>query len=357
MARDRQLQDLKHLLQRQIEALCRDLLPDGSRAGRYWIARNPSREDRHAGSFYVWLSGAPGAWEDKATGQKGDVLSLIILCRRLGAVSGDPMAFRGAIEWGRAWLGMERMTGAEIENARAEAKRQAESLARSEAGRLEAKRRSAMAWWLSAEKGVLGTPVEAYLASRGIALSSLPRLPRALRYAPRLEHKKTGTVWPAIMSAMTDAEGRICAVHRTYLAMDGSSKAPVEPQRMMWGDVRGSAIRLWRGETGLGPEEAARHGLLDTLALVEGIEDGLSLALACPDLRIWAAGSLGNLAAIRLPRCSDEVIVCADNDWGKPQAQRALEEALAVLGRQAGVRVARAGIGKDFNDQLRGQAA
>jgi len=50
-------------------------LPDGRRVGREWIARNPRRTDRHAGSFKVNL--ATGRWADFATGDKGgDVVSL-----------------------------------------------------------------------------------------------------------------------------------------------------------------------------------------------------------------------------------------------------------------------------------------
>ena len=50
-------------------------LPDGRREGREWVARNPTRSDRHAGSFKVNLQN--GKWADFATGDKGgDVISL-----------------------------------------------------------------------------------------------------------------------------------------------------------------------------------------------------------------------------------------------------------------------------------------
>jgi hypothetical protein len=125
----------------------------------------------------------------------------------------------------------------------------------------------------------------------------------------------------------------------------------------MWPSYAGGAIRLARGETGMTPGEAAKHGLLDTLCLCEGVEDGLSIALACPELRVWATCALGNLGQIRLPECCAEVIVAADNDWGKPQAMRQLEAAIVALRAQGRpVRVARSAIGKDANDALRGVA-
>ncbi len=50
-------------------------LPDGRRQGAEWVARNPTRADRRAGSFSVNLRS--GRWADFATGDRGgDVVSL-----------------------------------------------------------------------------------------------------------------------------------------------------------------------------------------------------------------------------------------------------------------------------------------
>ena len=50
-------------------------LPDGRVQNREWIARNPTRNDRKAGSFMINLQ--TGKWADFATGDKGgDVISL-----------------------------------------------------------------------------------------------------------------------------------------------------------------------------------------------------------------------------------------------------------------------------------------
>jgi hypothetical protein len=50
-------------------------LPDGRREGQEWVARNPTRSDRHLGSFKINLK--TGQWADFATGDKGgDVISL-----------------------------------------------------------------------------------------------------------------------------------------------------------------------------------------------------------------------------------------------------------------------------------------
>ncbi|MCV6588506.1 MAG: DUF927 domain-containing protein [Marinobacterium sp.] len=65
------------LLIRQLDAtrLVPEWLPDGKRQGNEWVTRNPTRQDKQAGSFSVNLNS--GKWSDFATGDAGgDLLSL-----------------------------------------------------------------------------------------------------------------------------------------------------------------------------------------------------------------------------------------------------------------------------------------
>lgn len=58
-----------------LPALLDRWLPDGRKQGGEWVARNPKRSDRKAGSFSVNLR--TGRWADFATGDKGgDPVSL-----------------------------------------------------------------------------------------------------------------------------------------------------------------------------------------------------------------------------------------------------------------------------------------
>ena len=58
-----------------LDAILARWLPDGRRRFREYVARNPTRADRHAGSFKI--NTATGRWADFATGDKGgDVVSL-----------------------------------------------------------------------------------------------------------------------------------------------------------------------------------------------------------------------------------------------------------------------------------------
>ncbi len=58
-----------------LPALLRRWLPDGRQVGREYVARNPRRADKRAGSFKV--NTRTGRWADFATGDAGgDVISL-----------------------------------------------------------------------------------------------------------------------------------------------------------------------------------------------------------------------------------------------------------------------------------------
>ena len=61
--------------QRYISTLVPRILPQGKRVGGEWVALNPTRHDRNAGSFKVNLN--TGRWADFSTGDSGgDLISL-----------------------------------------------------------------------------------------------------------------------------------------------------------------------------------------------------------------------------------------------------------------------------------------
>ena len=160
-----------------------------------------------------------------------------------------------------------------------------------------------------------------------------------------------------MLAAITNGDGEHVATHRTWLARDDAGrwiKAPLRDAKKTLDSYAGGFIPLWRGASGK-PLRSAPIG--ETVAIAEGIETALSVAVACPELRTLAAVSLGNMARIALPPAVRTVILCADNDGPENvSAARALAETVARFsaeGRQ--VRVARPPIGKDFNDTLRAE--
>ena len=192
----------------------------------------------------------------------------------------------------------------------------------------------ALAIWQSA-KPAQGTPVETYLASRGIDLPP----PDALRFHAGLKHS-SGGIWPAMVALVTSgADGRPLAIHRTFLARDGGGKAPVEAQKMMLGPCSGGAVQL------------ADAG--DVLMVGEGIETCLA-AMQATGNPVWAALSTSGLRTLDLPVDVRDVIVLADGDDPGEAAARDCAWRWKRDGRR--VRIARPAQGMDFNDLLIGHA-
>ncbi len=218
-----------------------------------------------------------------------------------------------------------------------------------------------------------GTLAEVYLRQRGIPAAGEMFLP-TLRFHPALRHDYTGARHPAMVACMQGPERTFSGVHRTYLAPDGTAKLnavnprdgkPV-PAKLMLGAAWRSSVRF------------ARAG--EMLAIGEGIETCLSIMLDRPDLAVWAALSLGNIAGegvgrgpphperpgmrlpsvnpdpdkpgIMIPECVRHVLLLADNDNKDPEsAQRILARAAnrwRAEGRE--VSIATPPRGMDFND-------
>jgi DNA primase len=229
---------------------------------------------------------------------------------------------------------------------------------RSESIDLEHRRRLARTVWRNAQHDIAGTSAELYLRSRRLgplayAGTHERAWPRSLRFISHHRyrapgHSGNGTFWPTMVAAMQrydvgNGESPVVAVHRTYLARDGSGKAPVAQPKKMLGPKTGAAIRF-------GPP-ASRLGL------AEGIETGLSVVAAVPDLTVWAAGDLGNMGVVVMPPQVREIILCMDNDTkDRAGVERALQRARETyVANGIRVEVRWPPKGSDFNDVLRSE--
>lgn len=361
-------EDIKAMLAADLDRLLGTLGIKGKWTGDWMVVSSPVRIDRNP-SFGIRKN---GSWKDFAraedTGSVIDLIGYVALGQR---TKGQRIEGRGeAFAWARRFLNIDRPLSAAELQAIQEANR-ARIEASQERARQddERKARGAFKMWLDSHPRVIGTLGETYLTvGRGIPIARLPREPRAMRFRDRLryQHRTPAGIdeegeFSAIVTAMTNSKGQTRAVHRIWINADGTDKAPVSKPRKVWGDYQGCAMRLWRGESGLSEREASEQGLWDHLAFTEGVEDALSLALACPELRIWAVSSLSNLAAQELPECCGELTVLQDNDWDKPAAVAEFNRAMEILDRQARARriklsVARSSVGKDVNDLLRSKS-
>jgi putative DNA primase/helicase len=179
---------------------------------------------------------------------------------------------------------------------------------------------------------LIGSLADTYLQSRGLKTPMTPML----RCHGGLKHK-AGAVCPALVARVTDCvTGEPMGLHRTFLRVDGSGKAPVEPAKMMMGPCAGGAVQL--------------AVPTDVLLIGEGIETTLS-AMQATGYAGWAALSTSGLRALRLPDAVDNIIILADaDDAGLSAAQDAARRWKCEEGRR--VRIAQSPFGNDFNDAL-----
>jgi hypothetical protein len=362
------LDDVKEMLKMRIEDLCRKLLPDGKRDGRFWLSYNPvtGDYDRSTPELKVPLNRDIGAWKDWRSGEKGDVIQLISYIKGLD--------FKETMRWARDFLGLAQMGAADRRALEQRMRQQrADSDKRSDDDR---KRQILAAERLWYEGQIVGARSAAeahawgYFLKRGCDLRNVKNLDEATfrfsastewwkgaewRHQGHLRIKtKDGPSFPAVHSAMRGPLGQILSCHVTWLDPILPAKAPVSPAKMMFGPSKGAMIRLTHGPEGVPPEMATQA---TPVVICEGIETGLSLAIAIPEARVWAAGSLSNMGNAPVGMdCVGAIVVARDNNDGNDQAQKQLAGAIGAL-TAAGkpVQVIASHVGDDFNDLQRGE--
>ena len=177
-----------------------------------------------------------------------------------------------------------------------------------------------------------GTLVETYLRARGITVPPPP----SLRYLAAATHKPTGLIFPAMIGGVQGPDGKIVAVHRTFLSRDGTAKAGVREPKMSLGPVAGGAVRL------------ALVGR--KLAVCEGIESALSFQQAT-GIATWAALSAPGIRSLVLPKEILEAVLGPDGDDVGDRA--AVKAAIRFVREGRKARIARPPRGMDWNNVLR----
>lgn len=314
--------ELARSLARRAEAVCRHYLREGRRAGQYWtvgdVHGSPGR------SLYVRLKGgdhgrgAAGKWTDAATGEHGDLLDLIALNQ-----GHDRLA--DTLDEARRFLALPPPVR-EFDPSMPPAPR----------GSRKAARRL-----FAASRPIAGTLAEAYLRRRGIHNA---RGERWLRYHPRCWYRPnaddapgTPEAFPALIAAITDEDGMITGVHRTWIDAASLDKAPVATPRRALGELLGHGVRFGAA----GPVMAAG----------EGLETILSLRGPMPTLPMIAALSGAHLAALAWPAPLRRLYVVRDAD---PSGDAAWST-LVARGANDGIEIVPlvTPTGSDFNDALR----
>ncbi|QHO77635.1 DNA primase [Bradyrhizobium sp. CCBAU 051011] len=320
----REASELARRLAREAEAVCRQYLSNGRRQGRYWLVgdvRNtPGR------SLFVRLYESPkgpaGKWTDAATGEHGDLLDIIR--ERLALRD-----FRDVANEARRFLNLPRLTS---EHASSPVRPAVPRGSREAARRL-----------FAVSRPIEGTLTEHYLQRRGIEDvhhgDSLRHQPRCFYHSS--DDELPPEIWPAMIACVTDIDGMITGVHRTWLDPEGFGpnrlgKAPIDTPRRAMGDLLGNAVRFGVAN--------------DVLVAGEGLETMLSLRCVLRTMPMAAALSASHLAALLFPPTLRRLYIACDAD----AAGMGAAAALTLRADEAGIDgiVLSPSLG-DFNEDLR----
>lgn len=308
-------------LAREAEAVCRRYLSNGRREGCYWLVGDARNEPGR--SLFVRLKGPPsgkgaaGKWVDSATAEHGDLLDIIRETCRLSD-------FRDVVDEARRFLSL-RPPAPEPDKKRP-------CTEPTLVGSPESARRL-----FAISRLIAGTLAETYLRHRGItAFHETTNLRFHPRCYYRPDNRSPVQTWPALIAAVSDLDGKLTGVQRTWLDPSGFSKAPIETPRRAMGCLLGNTVRF-----------GVAH---DIMAAGEGIETVLSLRCVMPTMPMIAALSSAHLAAILFPSALRRLYVLRDNDAAGAGAAATLLDRANSAGVETIILSPTLG---DFNDDLR----
>lgn len=161
-----------------------------------------------------------------------------------------------------------------------------------------------------------GDPLSLYLAHRlqcdPWPVAECLRLHPALPY--RIDGETVGT-WPAMVARLCAPDGRLLALHRTWLTTDGRKAPTPGPCKKLTptaGHLAGACVRLGKPEAG-------------QIGIAEGIETALA-AYSASAVPTVAAYSAGGVAAFLWPAGIERLMIFADHDDAGANAAARLRE-------------------------------
>ena len=174
----------------------------------------------------------------------------------------------------------------------------------------------------AASKPITNSIAAGYLGRRSITdLAGINQLrfhPRCYYRAAEDDAPGVREAWPAMIAAVTDNNGVITGVHRTWLDPQSCGKAAIACPRRAMGHLLGSGVRF--GQAGR------------VMVAGEGIETILSLRQVMPSMPMITGLSAAHLAAIHFPADLHCLYVARDDDPAGAAALSTLIERCEPLG-------------------------
>jgi hypothetical protein len=201
-----------------------------------------------------------------------------------------------------------------------------------------------VALWEAGRRITAEDPVARYLASRDIPIPNTP----ALRYVSKAAYYERGQLvgrFPAMLAAVTNSDGGLVSIHRTFLTPHGKKADVSTPRKLMplCGTMLGASIKL-------GAPAPYPGGVM--LGVAEGIETALAVTMLY-GLPCWSAVSANGLRKIQVPSGVTSLFVMGDNDRNGvgQRAAQVLTTRVKAMGIKARSWVPQ-NPGSDWNDEL-----
>ncbi|MCR6645874.1 MAG: toprim domain-containing protein [Terricaulis sp.] len=177
---------------------------------------------------------------------------------------------------------------------------------------------------------------EAYLRKRAVPAGWWGS--QALRFHGRMTSLEDRDKRPALVAAISDAQGALQGVQVTLLSAHGTAKAALATPRRVIGKLMGGTVRLADAQ--------------DELVIGEGVETMLT-ASEVFGVPAWAALSADNLSRLIISHPLRRLIIVADNDEAGMRAAQSLR-ARMVSSTIVEIEAAPPGF-NDWNDWARAQ--
>ncbi|MBP9777687.1 MAG: conjugative relaxase [Rickettsiaceae bacterium] len=282
--------EVEILLKSNVEYVCKQVLGDYNKK----VGKN-LYFGRNKGSLAITIRGEHiGKWTDFATGEKGNLITLIQ--KHYG------LNFKEALEEaaklvnyipGELNLDLDKIVKNKINKDELDDKQ-----------KLSIKKAQKLA---SEAKDIKGTPAEKYLKDvRGI---DLKHWSKDLKYHDGVYSKINKGKNPALLVVARDKEGKVQSVQAIYIDRVTGQKAGVEVQKQTFGSIKGALF-----SANISSENNK------TAVICEGPEDALSILKSTNSKDIYAClgkSNFNNLNQEKLDKY-DKIILALDNDGKKP---------------------------------------